>query len=188
MVRSKKKDRSGSIYRSQQCEAETLGKRQCRQRTARGKMCWIHLKKLKGLRVKKSKHGLGLFTTRDIKPKKIITPYEGERMTKQQAARKYPKNDARYMLCSNTTNLCVDGRLSNSGVGRFVNSAYGSGKANNSKYTDRYLNVKSKRNIKAGTEITIAYGPGHKMLQPRDSKRKRYKVVGRKKKGFDAWI
>ena len=188
MVRSKKNDRSGSIYKSQQCEAETLSKRQCRRRTARGKRCWIHLKNLKGLRVKKSMHGLGLFTTRDIKSKKIITPYEGERMTKQQAARKYPKNDARYMLCSNTTNLCVDGRLSNSGVGRYVNSAYGSGKANNSKYTDRSLNIKSKRKIKAGTEITIAYGPGHTMLQPRDSKRKRYKVVGRKKKGFDAWI
>ena len=67
MVRSKKKDGSGSIYNSQQCEAKTLGKRQCRKRTARGKMCWIHLKKLEGLRVKKSKHGLGLFTTRDIR-------------------------------------------------------------------------------------------------------------------------
>jgi len=130
-------------------------------------MCWIHLKKLKGLRVKKSKHGLGLFTTRDIRRNTKITPYEGERMTKQEAARKYPKNDARYMLCSNTTDLCVDARLSNSGVGRFANSARGSGKANNSRITDRSLNIRSnKRKIKAGTEITFVYGSGHTILQP----------------------
>ena len=87
-------------------------------------------------------------------------------MTKQEAARKYPKNDARYMLCSNTTDLCVDAQLSNSGVGRFANTARGSKKSNNSKYTDRSLNIKSKQKIKAGTEITIAYGSGHTILQP----------------------
>ena len=85
MVRSKKTDGSGSIYKSQQCEAMTIkGKGpRCRKRTARGKMCWIHLKKLKGLRVKKSKHGLGFFTIRDIKPNTLITPYKGTKMTKQ---------------------------------------------------------------------------------------------------------
>ena len=36
-------------------------------------------------------------------------------------------------------------------------------------FTDRHLNVKSKRKIKAGTEITIAYGSGHTILQPRSS-------------------
>ena len=45
----------------------------------------------------------------------------------------------------------------------------GQKKANNSKYTDRHLNIKSTRNIKAGTEITIAYGSGHTILQPRSS-------------------
>ena len=114
-------------------------------------------------------------------------------MTKQEAARKYPKNDARYMLCSNTTNLCVDAQLSNSGVGRFANTARGSKKSNNSKYTDRYLNIKSKRKIKAGTEITIAYGSGHTILQPRSSQGATKEAVNSKRiravlNGRNAWV
>ena len=155
----------GSIRNSQVCEAETRMKRRCKNRTARGKMCWIHLKKLKGLRVKKSRHGLGLFTTRDIKKNTKIVPYKGESMTMQAATRRYPKNDGKYLVCSRTSNKCVDGRISTSGVGRFANSASGSGKRANSRFTNRYLNIKSKkrRNIKAESEITVAYGVGHRL-------------------------
>ena len=91
-------------------------------------------------------------------------------MTKQEAVEKYPKNNARYLLCANTSDVCVDARYINDGVDRFINSASRSGKANNSHYTDRHLNIRShKRKIKAGTEITIAYGPGHTTLKPRPS-------------------
>ena len=92
----------GSIRKSQVCEAQTAKKQPCRNRTARGKMCWVHLKKLKGLRVKKATHGFGLFATRNINRNKIIVPYKGEEMTERQAAKRYPKKDGRYVVCSRT--------------------------------------------------------------------------------------
>ena len=84
-------------------------------------------------------------------------------MTKQEAAKKYSKNDARYLLCSNSSGMCVDARYSNYGVGQFVNSASGSVKAADSRDTDRHLNIKSnrQRKIKAGRGITMAYGSDH---------------------------
>ena len=152
----------GSIRKSQVCEAQTAKKQRCRNRTARGKMCWVHLKKLKGLRVKKSRHGLGLFTTRDIHKNKIIVPYKGEAMTKKQVAERYPKKDGRYVICTRTGDRCIDARSTTSGVGRFANTAKGSKKTSNARFTNA-LNIKSrkKRHIKAGAQILVSYGKGH---------------------------
>ena len=153
----------GSIRKSQVCEAQTAKKQRCRNRTARGKMCWVHLKKLKGLRVKKSAHGLGLFTTRDIHKNKIIVPYKGEAMTKKQVAKRYPKKDGRYVICTRTGDRCIDARNTTSGVGRFANTAKGSKKKSNARFADRTLNIKSRKKIriKAGAQILVSYGKGH---------------------------
>jgi hypothetical protein len=126
-------------------------------------MCWIHLKKVKGLRVKKSFHGLGLFATRDIKKNKRIVPYKGEEMTNREVAERYPRKDGRYVVCSRTGDRCIDARHTTSGVGRYANSASGTGKKANARFTDRTLNIKSRKksHIKAGAEILVMYGPGH---------------------------
>ena len=152
---------AGSIRKSQVCEALTIKKVPCRNRTARGKMCWIHLKKKKGLRVKKSTHGLGLFTTRDRKRNRVIVPYKGEQMTKKQVAKRYPKKEGRYVVCSG--NRCVDARVTTSGVGRFANSSKGTGKKSNARFTNNALNIKSRKKtrIKAGSEILVKYNGGY---------------------------
>ena len=131
----------GSIRKSQVCEAQTAKKQRCKNRTARGKMCWVHLRKLKGLRIKKSSHGLGLFATRDIAMNKIIVPYKGEAMTKKQVAKRYPKKDGRYVICTRTGDRCIDARSTTSGVGRYANSAAGSSKQANARFADRTLNI-----------------------------------------------
>ena len=154
-----------SIRESQRCEAQTLAGERCKLRTARGRMCWIHLKKHKGLRVKRSTiAGLGLHATKRIPKKKVIAKYTGERLTKAQVDARYKARGQRgdYVLCagSKPTSQCVDARRSNSGVARFANDPRGSGKRANAKLTKAF-SLKSKRAIRPGTEILASYGAAY---------------------------
>ena len=84
-------------------------------------------------------------------------------MTKKQVAERYPKKDGRYVICTRTGDRCIDARNTTSGVGRYANSAAGSGKQANARFADRTLNIKSRKKsrIKAGTQILVSYGKGH---------------------------
>ena len=84
-------------------------------------------------------------------------------MTRKEVAKRYPKKDGRYVICTRTGDRCIDARNTTSGVGRFANSAAGSGKQANARFTDRTLNIKSrkKRHTKAGAQILVSYGKGH---------------------------
>ena len=146
-----------SVYRSSQCTATTTKGERCKLRTARSKLCWVHLRQKKGLRVKKSSvHGFGLFAARKMKKNTIIGPYAGEKVSLADIRKRYGKKRADYALCHGQK--CVDARYSNASAARFANSASGQkGKRNNAKLTTRF-NLKSTKAIPKGREILTSYG------------------------------
>ena len=99
-------------------------------------------------------------------------------MTKKQVDKKYPGDQtAQYVLCDDSTGLCVDANITTSGYGRFVNSFFGSGKGFNAdfKFSVQYrTNSRGKRrkivkatviatkSINKGEEILVDYGADYK--------------------------
>ena len=147
---------SQSIRTSQRCVATTLAGHQCKNRSTRGKKCWVHLKKIDGLRVKKSNiAGLGLFTTKPRKNNERVATYKGESMTRAQVAQRYGDRTAQYVYCR-SKNRCRDARKSNAGVARFANDARGGGKRNNTKFSG--FSLRTKRKVPAGAELLLSYG------------------------------
>ena len=62
----------------ERCTATAKSGNRCRNRTCRGTVCWQHLKRDSGLRVKQSQiaaAGMGLWTTRRFKPNEKIGKY-----------------------------------------------------------------------------------------------------------------
>lgn len=116
---------SQSVSRSMRCVARVTPDEKCNNRTRRGNLCWVHLQARKGLRVRKTNHGLGLFAWRPFYSGENITRYTGQRLTKKQVDKKYPGDQtAQYVLCDDSTGLCVDANITTSGYGRFVNSFF----------------------------------------------------------------
>ena len=177
MMRSKRNNghpESQAISRSIRCTAMTLAGPKCKNRTRRGNMCWVHLQKKKGLRVRKTKHGLGLFARKEIEAGEPITSYPGKMLTKKEVDEKYPGGiTAQCVLCDDDkqSSLCLDAGETTSGYGRFANSPYGSGKDINAKFDVKVKmsQGKNKRKIlgakivatkplKKGDEILVDYG------------------------------
>ena len=136
--------KSQSVKECQRCTGTTKSGARCRKRTCRGTLCWQHLKKQEGLRVKKSTipgAGLGLFAAKPFAKGKQVAPYVGEKMTKAQVDKRYKGKTAEYVLCQNKKK-CVDARKTNAGAARFAND--GKGKKNNAKFSG--LNIKTTKN------------------------------------------
>ena len=152
---------SQSVKQCQQCEALTKSGRRCKNRPCKSGKCWVHLKRDTGLRIKPSQirgAGMGLYTTKRIKPNQLIGKYTGERMTKAQVDKRYGNRNPQYVLCSG--NRCVDARKTNSSAVRFANAARGSRFKNNASL--RGLSLKSaSKGIPANREIFTAYGSGY---------------------------
>ena len=114
-------DKSGTIVTpTQRCTADTAKGKQCGQRTAVGHLCWNHLQRDKGLRVKMSTikgAGRGLFASRDLK-KGFDLPYTGDIITGEDAAL-----GGNYLLELSKTRV-VDAARRNSTVARFVNDPH----------------------------------------------------------------
>ena len=117
----------------------------------------------KWLKVKKSQipnSGKGLFTTIDIKKGERIVEYKG-RLYKWKDI-KYQDHTNGYLLYM-TSQAVIDARKSKS-FGRYANDAAGlsrvSGLKNNAEYLyeGKRCYIESKRAIKAGDEIFVAYG------------------------------
>ncbi len=96
-----------------QCMANTKEGRRCKNRTCKSGLCWIHLKRDKGLRIKPSSVqglGQGLFVTRKFKKNERITEYTGERLSRAAIDRRYTGDTVpQYTLCSgnNPTSQCM---------------------------------------------------------------------------------
>lgn len=149
-----------SVPVTERCAAITKSGQRCKRNTLRGIYCWSHLKEKKGLRIKTSNipdAGLGLFTTVDRRKGEDIAPYTGDIVVNP------PDNwGGDYVLqVKKNPPTFIDGRRTNTGEGRYAN-ALRDGRRNNAQLIlDRRRNagkVRAVNNIRAGNEITVAYG------------------------------
>jgi len=149
-----------------QCTALTKSGNRCRNRTCRSRLCWVHLKRDQGLRIKPSGEenaGLGLYAARRFDKNAIIGPYGGRRTTRKTMERRYRNKTPHYVLCNG--NVCQDARASNASAARYANTTVPSRAARrNAKLTSAFnLRAKNKA-IREGTEILTTYGPGFRLI------------------------
>ena len=147
------------------CTAMTRAGNRCKLRTCRSQMCWLHLRRDKGLRIKPSGQGpgagMGLWAERDISRNRIIDPYVGQDYTREQLDHVYGDEQADYTLCRGRK--CVDARRTNASAARFANTTTPQQQARrNAKLTERF-NLTSKRRIPAGQEILASYGAAYRL-------------------------
>ena len=156
-----------AIRECQRCEGTAKSGSRCKNRTCRGKLCWQHLKKEKGLRVKPSTiagAGFGLHTTKPFKKNQKIADYTGENLSRAQIDQRYPGNTVgEYVLCEgdNANSRCVDARKTNSSAARFTNDARGTNQRNNARFLQRGFGIKATRNIPADREVFVSYGKAY---------------------------
>ena len=157
-----------SIRECDRCTAIAKSGSRCRNRTCKGRKCWIHTKRDEGLRIKPSQipnSGSGLYATKRFAKGAKIADYTGEKLTRAQVGNRYPGNvTAEYVLCRSDRE-CFDGRMTNSSFARFSNDARGSTHyKNNAKFTpgapNRQPIMRAGRVITAGVEIFTNYGGG----------------------------
>jgi len=158
----------------QQCQAETTSGKRCSNRTCIDKYCWIHLRKIKHLRIKKSlllNAGRGLFADDGTKSQDIvfkkndrilsnITLYNGEKVTGKELDKRYGDDTAPYGIGMGSVyedGACVRG------AGSMANH---SPKQANAKLSfdskNKVFSVKATKNIKNGQEIYVNYGRDYK--------------------------
>tara|TARA_R110002012_G_scaffold158318_3_gene319718 strand:- start:1809 stop:2315 length:507 start_codon:yes stop_codon:yes gene_type:complete len=164
-----------------QCEATTKNGTRCKLRTCRTlKYCWIHLKKIDGLQIKKSEipdAGLGLFSTKNrpyskTKTNPTITYYSAERISDK------PNEESDYIL-KVSKNHYLDSQNPRNFVGRYINSfQYHQDRLKrraNVRFTrgttiykkdDRYVvPIKQKTKINKGDELYINYGADYPIVK-----------------------
>jgi hypothetical protein len=158
---------------SQRCTADTKAGSQCGQRTAMGHLCWNHLKRDVGVRVKKSPipgAGKGLFAARpEGLPKGTSLPYTGDDIVLDDDGKGGP-----YVL-QTRNGRGIDAARRNAGVARWVNDPRG-GKDETGRQlrancefvpytppgsTERFATVRTLRPIANGEELLVAYGSGY---------------------------
>ena len=109
------------------------------------------------------KAGKGLFTKKDIKKGERIVEYLGEIVTEKELDRRAEKDIFGYAFYINK-NRCLDAYYMPEAVARYANDAKGLVKVkgfNNNSCYDIWKNrgwIKAEKNIKAGSEIFVAYG------------------------------
>ena len=157
-----------SIRECDRCVAIAKSGSRCRNRTCKGRKCWIHTKRDEGLRIKPSQipnAGEGLYATKRFAKGDRIADYTAEKLTRAQVGNRYPGNvTAEYVLCRSDRE-CFDGRRTNSSFARFSNDARGSAQFNNNaRFTpgahNRQPIMRASRVITAGIEIFTNYGGG----------------------------
>jgi hypothetical protein len=153
---------------SQRCSANTNAGAQCGQRTAVAHLCWNHLQRDLGLRVRKSTvqgAGRGLFAARDL-PSGHRVPYTGDAIELRG-----DRNGGPYVL-ETRRGAGIDAARRNSGLGRWVNDPRGAvdeqgqPRAANCEFTlhtprgerQRVAAVRTLRPILRGEELLVKYG------------------------------
>lgn len=162
-------DRTGTIRTpTQRCAANTARGVQCGQRTAIAHLCWNHLARDMGVRVRQSKvpqAGRGLFAHRDL-PKHHRIPYTGD-----EVALREDRNGGPYVL-ELRQGAGVDAARRNAGLGRWVNDPkgakdeHGRPRQTNCEFTMhtppgggiRSAAVRTLRPIVRGEELLVRYG------------------------------
>jgi SET domain-containing protein len=146
----------------------------------------------KDLEIKRSTlpgSGKGLFTKVDIAKGTKITEYKGKSMTWAEA-QKLPDYRNGYLFYF-TRNHVIDAWGTKKGVAHFANDARGivrvPGIRNNAEYTTegKKCFIEASRNILAGEEILVAYGPEYWQVI-RENLREEAKEAKKKQKGKEA--
>ena len=168
-----KPDRHGTINTpTQRCTADTAKGEHCSQRTAISHLCWNHLQRDKGVRVRKSTvpgAGRGLFVAWSAGlPAGHNIPYTGDEIL-------LPKGVGGPYVLQMKKGHGIDAARRNAGVARFVNDprggvdSEGRQRAANCKFvvhtpagtSQRVGSVRTLRPIEKGEELLIAYGDGY---------------------------
>src|SRR5581483_8703308 len=97
--------------------------------------------------------GKGLFALSLISKGTIITRYQGEHLTKEQYALRYPEGGAQYVL-QLSSNVYIDGRDVES-FGRYANT---NTKSKCNAIFTKTGNIKATKRIKINEEIFVYYG------------------------------
>ena len=158
---------------SQRCTADTRAGQQCGQRTAVGHLCWSHLQRDIGVRVKPSSvpdAGRGLYVARRSGlPKGHRIPYTGDEIDLTRAAAGGP-----YVL-QTKLGTGIDAARRNAGFGRWVNDPRGAideaGRPlqANCEFAlstppgggQRIAAVRTLRPVSRGEELLVRYGSGY---------------------------
>lgn len=148
-----------------QCQARTKSGARCKKRTCRQyPYCWIHLKSIDKLQVKKSGvAGKGLFYVgkQDFPKDKKIVDYSARTISR------HPNPGSEYDLQVGQ-NRYLDSNSPLNYVGRYINDKHGTGQAANVRFTkgsriyeknNRYtVPIYSKKKIKPDSELLMSYG------------------------------
>jgi hypothetical protein len=175
------------ITPTQRCSANTNSGAQCGQRTAIAHLCWNHLQRDMGVRVKKStlpRVGRGLFAASRDLPAGHRIPYTGDEIELTQE-----KQGGPYVL-QTKVGAGIDAARRNAGLGRWLNDPRG-GKDENGRplqancefvvhtppgSRQRVGAVRTLRVLKSGEELLVKYGEDYW----------RYQAPKRQRKGVSA--
>lgn len=156
----------------QQCQAMKVGtNQQCKKRTCMSATyCYIHLKILKGLRIKPSNipnAGFGLFTTKDRKKNEKLDNYirpDGPYMkmqTKQELDDLYGDTTVPYVWCG-PKNKCYNASSTQSNWAARANSCDYPGKRKVCTGVIKETGaLRTTKDLRAGDEILVKYGPDY---------------------------
>jgi len=151
------------VMPSQQCAAPTAKGEQCGKRTSVGAYCWVHLKKILGLSIRKSHiqgAGKGLFAAKDFAAGEEVCRYTGDRIK----GKTNPNFKGSMYVAQLDNRIFIDAARTNTAPGRMANAPSGHARANLKwAINQRHKTVRlvSTRPIKAGEELLIAYGGGY---------------------------
>lgn len=110
--------------------------------------------------------GLGVFATKLLPRKAVLGRYCGEHLTQQQYDARYPDGELGEYVLQVSKNLYVDARdpaLSN--WPRYINDPRGSSARRANVEFTRSGSVRTLRDILAGEEILVDYGPYYFIAQ-----------------------
>ena len=159
----------GPIVVVEQCKGKTAKGERCKRRSQKSGMCWTHLAKEQGLKIKKSQipgAGDGLYATKEWNRGNNITEYGGDRVeldnngndvrTGQPWRSQYGLQIKKHPL------TFIDARKTNSAPGRYANTARGSEFRNNAQLVydrnGRKAHVRAAQRIEPNQEIFVPYG------------------------------
>lgn len=166
-----------------QCEYRKGVGGRCRNRVCKGfPICWMHNKKLYGVKTRPSVHGTGLFATENISSGAWICPYKGERITKRCLEKRYPGNLTGPYSATHKNRHFFDAACSR-GIGSFANAKFNGQRSAPEGRHNAVLEWRAKhgiwllatKDIRAGREIFCWYGDD--FMLNNDHQTKRSKVV-----------
>ncbi len=114
------------------------------------------------LKIKRSKTGLGLFSTKNYKRGDLITEYTGETISEDEANQRGGK----YLFRLNKKRT-IDGK-GRENISRYINHSCRPNAYPEMNYEETQIHIYAKRKISPGDEITYNYGKDYfeRLIKP----------------------